>query len=596
MHKRILQLQVALLLIITTNLQAQLVKKRSSQSASDWYNLSIDKDSVYGASVNKAYAFLQHRQVKKKPLVAIISTGVDIEHDELKNAIWKNPKERPDQKDNDANGLVDDLHGWNFLGNTTGAMSEVFNHTAEREFFRLRDKYEAVFYTGKKFVKLDILSQKLTVLPPPKNIAEYYYYNLELSNSSEVAKQSKSYHFKKVLLYYLFNDFDSLLKKKFKEDSLIKPGDLKYLYETGLAEEDSLRLTSLNAITSIFGIATGFNPDMNYSLFKSSFTDTALAKQAQNKYHAALQQAANSRLQNEDDPARFQDSNYGNNLLCTHNSYAGTLAAGIIAADRNNDIGVKGIASVDIMPLRATPSSGDYYCKDIALAIRYAVNHKADIILLDAKSTEVNVEQALWLQEALQFAAQNNVLVITAAMDNAINLSGSKQFPNKYAGKLLKDKADRYATDANQHLFSFTKDKRAALENYITVAASDTAGNPLLESDFSKEEVDLFAPGVDVYSTFLGNTYKKATSSLMAAATVAGVAALVKSYYPHLTAVQLKTVLLESVSSRQGITVEKLVQIKGKYQPEKQYLSFEDLCLTGGIVNAYQAVKAAAKQ
>ncbi len=157
---------------------AQLIGTGSStqkkQSDLDWYNCSFDKDGVYGCEVNKAYDFLKDRKIKKRPIVALIGTGIDVEHEDIKQAIWVNPKEKADGKDNDKNGRIDDINGWNFLGGKDGQVMESLMQEGDREFLRLKDKYADYMTSNGEFFK--IVNEKLTKVPAPENLTEYTYY------------------------------------------------------------------------------------------------------------------------------------------------------------------------------------------------------------------------------------------------------------------------------------------------------------------------------------------------------------------------------------------------------------------------------------
>ena len=157
---------------------AQLVKQNEQgekkQADLDWYNCSFDKDGVYGAEVNKAYDFLKGKKIKKRPVVALIGAGMDIEHEDLKQAIWVNSKEKADGKDNDKNGLVDDINGWNFLGGKDGQVMEATMREGDREFLRLKDKYADYIFDGKNYNK--VIDGKLTKVADPENIDEYNYF------------------------------------------------------------------------------------------------------------------------------------------------------------------------------------------------------------------------------------------------------------------------------------------------------------------------------------------------------------------------------------------------------------------------------------
>ena len=156
---------------------AQLIKQNEEQKKQadlDWYNCSFDKDGVYGAEVNKAYDFLKEKKIKKRPVVALIGSGMDIEHEDLKQAIWVNPKEKADGKDNDKNGLIDDINGWNFLGGKDGQVMESTMREGDREYLRLKDKYADYIFDGKNYNK--IIDGKLTKVADPEKKAESNYF------------------------------------------------------------------------------------------------------------------------------------------------------------------------------------------------------------------------------------------------------------------------------------------------------------------------------------------------------------------------------------------------------------------------------------
>ena len=175
---------------ISMTVSAQLVKQQAEtqkkQSELDWFNCSFDQDSVYGAEVNKAYDYLNanKKKAKKRPVVALIGTGMDVEHEDLKQAIWVNPKEKLNQKDDDKNGWIDDINGWNFIGGKDGQVMESLTREGEREFFRLKDKYADYIFDGKKYYK--IINGKRQEVPAPENLEEYNYYRYKVMPESRI--------------------------------------------------------------------------------------------------------------------------------------------------------------------------------------------------------------------------------------------------------------------------------------------------------------------------------------------------------------------------------------------------------------------------
>ena len=246
------------------------------------------------------------------------------------------------------------------------------------------------------------------------------------------------------------------------------------------------------------------------------------------------------------------------------------MQAGIIAAQRDNGIGINGIANnAEIMTLRVHPGKGEPYLKDITLAIRYAINHGASVIVLPEQNTIYNETQKQWLIDALKEAEKKGALVIVPTWNLSVDLDEYEFLPNR-----------KMNTDGE-------------LTNFMTVAPSDKNGNPVMQANYGAKMLDLYAPGVDVYSTYMGDTYKKGSGESMASSVVAGVAALLKTYFPKLTGTQIRDILLKSVTSRKGVEVEKGIRINER--SSQDLFLFDDLCISGGIVNAYQAVLEAEK-
>ena len=214
------------------------------------------------------------------------------------------------------------------------------------------------------------------------------------------------------------------------------------------------------------------------------------------------------------------------------------------------------------MTIRAVPD-GDEHDKDIALAIRYAVDNGAQIINMSfGKSFS---PEKKWVDEAVAYVASKDVLLVHAAGNDGRNLDTSYNYPTS----------------------KFLDDKRAT--NWITVGASgDPAAGGVTAgfSNYGKEEVDVFAPGVKIYSTVPGgNTYQFLQGTSMASPVVAGLAALLLEYFPTLSARQIKDVI-----ERSSVPFTDSVRTPGT----GKLTTLNNLSKTGGLVNAYEAVKLAA--
>ena len=498
---------------------AQLVNKQKTnaeqkkQSELDWFNCSYDSDNVYGAEVNKAYEYLKanKKKAKIKPIVALIGTGMDVEHEDLRQSIWTNQKEKENGKDDDKNGLIDDIHGWNFLGGKDSRVVDAITREADREFLRLKDKYGDYLFDGKQYFK--VINGKRQAVPAPENMAEYNYYRFKVLPESKPAGTYGGYQLAYVVKEY-FDKFDSDMKKRFPGKELTVE-DFQSCYNPKATVRDSL-----SEVSFMIG-------DIN-------------------------------------------NTKYGNNVLLTSDAVAGVMQAGIIAAQRDNGIGINGIANnAEIMTLRVHPGKGEPYLKDMTLAIRYAINHGASVIVLPEQNTIYNETQKQWLIDALKEAEKKGALVIVPTWNLSVDLDEYEFLPNR-----------KMTTDGE-------------LTNFMTVAPSDKNGNPVMQANYGAKMLDLYAPGVDVYSTYMGDTYKKGSGESMASSVVAGVAALLKTYFPKLTGTQIRDILLKSVTSRKGVEVEKGIRINER--SSQDLFLFDDLCIAGGIVNAYQAVLEAEK-
>ncbi len=281
-------------------------------------------------------------------------------------------------------------------------------------------------------------------------------------------------------------------------------------------------------------------------------------------YHLNLD--FNPRTITADNPEDITDRSYGNNNVVGPRADHGTPVSGIIAGIRGNGIGIDGIAeNVEIMALRAVPS-GDERDKDIALAIRYAVDNGANIINMSFGKDFS--PQKHFVDEAVKYAEAHNVLMVHAAGNDSKNIDQADNFPTK---QLI---------DGSR------------ISTWLEVGATSKNLNKTFCGDFSnygRKNVDLFAPGVDLVLLAPDNKYDKMDGTSFASPVVAGVAALVWSYYPELTALELKDVLLRSSA--------KYPKLKVYYPTEnpksKKKAKFSTLSASGGVVNAYEALKLA---
>ncbi|HET6252944.1 MAG TPA: S8 family peptidase [Puia sp.] len=436
----------------------QTVRQRAISQ--DWFEEDPVMDSVAGISLNKAYALLKGRR-SRTVIVAVIDNGVDILHEDLKNIIWTNKKEIPGNGlDDDKNGYIDDIHGWNFRGTKNGSIVENEQAGSTQLYLAWKDTFE--------------------------NFDTHLIKPGQQKQLSMYLKARKDY-FEKV------NSRDS--------------SDILYAY-------------NINYSSSRYIAGDSDNPDTKY---------------------------------------------YGSSaFLLSPNLSHGTHVAGIIAAQRNNKVGINGIAdNVLIMPIVATTAVGDERDRDIANAIVYAVDNGANIINMSFSKRFSSAKSIV--DKAIMYAAEKNVLIVHAAGNDGANID----------------------SDTNYHYPIAIYENGDRANNFITVGWS----RPLFDyrlahpySDYGKLNVDLFAPGSDIYSTVPNNGYDYKSGSSMSAPVVSGVAALLMSYFPSLTARQVKEILLKSVY--------KPNQLVNMPQTKIQ-VPFDGLSNSGGIVNAYNAVKLA---
>ena len=494
-----------------------------------WWMLDPESDGVPGINLENAYKFLEGRS-SNTVVVAVIDSGIDIEHEDLKDVIWTNSGEiAGNGLDDDNNGYIDDMHGWNFLGNEEGENIEHDSYELTREFVRLQEKY--------------------SVMSEAQQRADEewdYYTKIEKEYHNTVQKMEDQYAGFKGF-YDQYKKSERLLQAYTEVEELTREDLISW-------ESPDERVTMARDI-----MMTAFDNGLNSEQMDQGieYFTTAL--------DFGYNQEFNPRQvigDNIEDPFEI---GYGNNdVIGTFNMH-GTHVAGIIAANRYNNLGVQGVAdNVEIMVLRAIPN-GDERDKDVANAINYAVANGAQIINMSfGKRFSPNKHV---VDAAIKNAESKGVLLIHAAGNSAHNNDEVIHYPSEMI------------TDTGK-----------PINNMLVVGAADWKGGTSLAASFSnfgKTSVDVFAPGVDILSSSPDQEYEEASGTSMAAPVTSGIAALVMSYFPGLSAVEIKDILLKSVISYKS----QKVTIPGK----EEEIKFGELSITGGVVNAYEAVKLAQK-
>jgi subtilisin family serine protease len=481
----------------------------------NWGHLDLVKDTIPGMSVDRAYAEIIKNKKGKTVIVAVIDSGIDIDHEDLNGVLWTNKKEKPNNGiDDDNNGYIDDIHGWNFLGDSSDEQLEYVRllasgNTTNPRYNEAKIKYDEDYqlWTGRK-TQYDQIAQAI------KNADETLVKHLG--------------------------------KKDYTLDEVnaIKTEDSNLAQAVQIAQNVSGNGATLTeAIIEIKAGLEGINERLNFNLNKDF-----------------------SGRKTGDDINDLTDTGYGNgNVKPFKKSEShGTHVAGIIAAERNNGKGANGVANnVELMSIRTVPN-GDEYDKDIALAIRYAVDNGAKVI--NGSFGKSFSPHAQWVRDAIKYASDNDVIFVHAAGNDGENVDTTPNFP-----------------DDNINFVEVSN-------TYIRVGSLAPKYGSKMVSNFSnygKENVDIFAPGSEIYSTTPENEYDSKGGTSMAAPAVAGIAALIRSQYPNLTAAQVKQVLLDS-----GLPLSNKVIVGGDASNVKP---FADLSKSGKIANAYNALIMASK-
>lgn len=481
----------------------------------DWYLLDYEDDNVVGLSAHKAYKKLLKRKKADTVVVAVIDSGIDIDHEDLAAVIWRNLDEvGGNGVDDDGNGYVDDVYGWNFLGGPDG---NVYYDTYE--FVRVLQKLTPGFQSG------DLDSVELATY-----LNARAYYDRALTEHEENLAYLQN-------LSSTYDHYAMMLKDKLQTDSLVYE-DLKRIDPADSAADIARRF---------MGLVHVFYGTVGSNVFKQDAEELML-------------DYANFDM-NTDFRTIVNDSlpYYGNADVDGPDPSHGTHVAGIIGAIRNNKLGMDGIApAVKIMPIRAVPN-GDERDMDVANAIRYAVDNGAKVINMSF-GKNFSPEKYL-VDSAARYAGAKGVLLIHGAGNEHMNIDSVGNYPNR----LLNNGTE--------------------LTNWIEVGATFATADVNLVAEFSnygKHQVDIFAPGVHIFSTTPDNTYEHYDGTSMAAPMVTGLAALLWSYYPQLTMLQVRQIILESAIPY------------GTYQVRvpggDSLVEFSELSKTGSVINVYNAV------
>lgn len=537
-YKYVARAVVCTALCFNVNVQAQALPAPPPDLPKNWHAMDLQKDGYFGISLNNAYTFLKGKK-SKTVLIATLDSGIDTLQKDLRSILWTNSKEIPGNgKDDDHNGYIDDVHGWNFLGGPGGKCD--ISETVEevREYNRLKGKYAT-----------------LTETTAP-NKKEYQYWLTVKKTYEETVNKSKAEIDQLSPIMNVLVGTSGIIKKALN----LKANDVFTLKDLDRIQTENDTIKEVKNIWVTF--------------FQQEGTTANSGKviKDMNEYMTKINNDVNPDLEARkrivgDNPDDINDKKYGNNLLKWQDALHGTMVAGLIGAVRGNGYGIDGIAdNVRIMVLKTGPD-GDEYDKDVAGAIRYAVDNGAKILNMSfGKKISPHKD---WVDAAFKYAAAHDVLLVQASGNDNKDVDTEPDYPNDTF-------EDGSATDA---------------DNVINVGASGPRRDTTLAADFSnygKKNVDLFAPGYKVTSVTTDAETDTEDGTSFSAPIVTGIATLILEYYPNLSAKQIKMAILQSAKPLTGFMVN-------KPGDKDQKVDFATLSKTGGIVNAYEALVIASK-
>lgn len=568
--------KLALVLITLLSVQNLIFSQASPQAQQDQKKGSWHKQSpqsgLYGIDLDGAKELLKNKEIKKTPIIAIIGSGMDIEHEALKHAIWVNPKEQNNGVDDDKNGFIDDFNGWNFISNKEG--EEITNtlNNADREWLRMKDKYADIIFDNKEYYTYK--NGVKEIVSAPTDMKEYKYFKeLLLSQNTNIGSIYAGYVTSKDLEKYVIK-WDEMLDKAYPNRNRLgfTLQDLKntVLYEG--APADSIRDVSLSLVYMYMGMLKEYVQEDGYWI-KTYENFTGKQEQVSlEAYNKAIERNDIEQRQRVigDNIYDIKDTNYGTNQLLTSNSTSSTAFSGIIAG-YNDENGFSGIIPESkIMTLVTNSVKGEPYIKDLVLSIRYAVDNEADVILLPQQSLLYTPTEIKWMHDALKYADKKGALVVVPVMQYSVNMDDKAYYPST---EML---------------------PKAKLKNLITVACSDSLGNPSINTNYGAKGIDLFAPGALIYTTIPGDMYAMGSSPSLGAVVTVASAALIKAYFPKMKPADLKKHLMNNVTDLKDREVDITIKVKSKSSQE-QFL-YSQVSASGGVLNLKNTIKAILKK
>ena len=513
------------------------------QDAKFWHWKDLEKDGVHGVSLLKAQQLLLDLKIKPTPIIiAVLDGGIDTTHPQIKPMLWRNPKEIPGNAlDDDKNGYVDDLHGWNFLGNASGENINKASDEKSRVYHRYKNEFKQANLDSSSWD----LTKKQTYKIWQQAATEIVFTNEDADNLSFIKMARNAVVKMGIILIREIEDSNFTIERLENYQPIGKlTADTKISY---LRTMQALGIDRMAGHQSLVGELNEYISGKEQSAVSMNSPPEDLRRKI-----------------TQDQYENFNDQYYGNNNITGPNARHGTHVAGLAAGIVDtNFIKSNFINPIQIMGVRVVPD-GDEYDKDVALGIRYAVNNGAKIINMSFGKS-FSPEQP-WVDSAIRYAASKDVLIIHSAGNESYDLNIKSVYPSPYS-KVFKDRAS----------------------NMLTVGASSDpviAESILTDfSNFGNNVVDLLSPGNKIYSSLPNQQYGFLNGTSMSAPVLSHIAALVRAYFPRLSAQQIKTILLQSCWKPNDENM--LFPIPQKDQSKKM----KDMSAEGGIINAALSIQ-----
>ncbi|MBB1561863.1 MAG: S8 family serine peptidase, partial [Flavobacteriaceae bacterium] len=512
--------------------------KMQDNDLKTWYHKDFSTTNVYGVNTDNAYKFLESKGLKPRTIVVgVLDSGVEVDHPGLINNMWKNPNEIPNNGiDDDKNGYVDDIYGWNFIGGKTADVD-----ADNLEVTRMVKKYQPILEGT------DSAKNRANQAKMPE---EYAIYQKSKKLYDEKGSEAKQY-------YHYFSGFNNAIP------SIVKTLNGKTLTKANLAaikpasQEDSRNLQILNSLVQDAG-NVGKTPKEVEELLRKEIEGALKHYESQATKHYNLDFDPRAEIVG-DNYDNYNEKHYGNNHYEGPDASHGTHVSGIIAGLPHGNEAQYGVAHkvAKIMTVRAVPD-GDERDKDVANAIRYAVDNGAKILNMSFGKAVSPGKKHVW--DAMKYAEKKGVLLVKAAGNENQNIGENEYFPTNFMKQ---------------------SDEKPFVSNMIVVGASTNNSQNLRArfSNYNGKMVDVFAPGQEIYSTVPDAKYEYLQGTSMASPVVAGAAAVLWAYMPSLTPQQIKEALVKTVNKS---TVNANVDSNA---------NFDQISVAGGVIDLYKAAQ-----